>query len=255
MHRNLTRFPHSRSRVTKEPWQPKPDHPSVIFGKTVFQETVRVASSDERVLKSGHNNPKLGRIVTKGICAGMPIFHIALEERATCPRSCHHWHSCMGNAMRFAHRFAPGGRLEHRLSRELHEAAGDCADGFLVRVHTLGDFYSVGYVNLWREHLEALPQLHVFGSTARPRGTAIGDAVFELVDDFWPRFAVRASVPEKNHDDMEWITVWSADPADVPDGAVLCPAQREQSETCGTCGLCWHSRKSIAFLLHGRATK
>ena len=255
MHRNLTRFPHSRSRITRKPWQPAPNHPSVVFGKTVFRRTVRRASKDERVLKSGHNNPKLGRVVTKGIWVGMPIFHIALEERATCPRSCHHWQSCMGNAMRFAHRFQPGGAFEHRLGRELKDAAGDYPSGFVVRIHTLGDFYSVSYVNLWREHLDALPQLHVFGSTARPRGSPIGDAVHQLAHDFWPRFAVRASVPAKIDDELEWITVWSADRVDVPEGAVLCPAQAEKSTTCGACGLCWHSTKSVAFLLHGRATK
>ena len=252
MHTNLTRFPHSRSRATAEPWQPEPDHPSIVHGRTVFRRTVRFASRRERVLKSGHNNPKLGRIVTKGPWSGMPIYHIALEERSTCPRTCHHWQTCMGNAMRFAHRFRPGLELELRLSVELGNAALEHPNGFVVRVHTLGDFYSSGYVERWRMWLSALPELHVFGSTARPRGTLIGDAVYSLVEEFWPRFAIRRSVPAKENDDMEWITIWSADPADVPDGAVLCPAQAEQSATCGTCGLCWHSRKSIAFLLHGR---
>ena len=73
-----------------------------------------------------------------------------------------------------------------------------------------------------------------------------------LALDVWPRFAVRQSVPAPQAAEMEWITVWSADPADVPPGAVLCPAQAMQTQTCGTCGLCWHSRRSVAFLMHGR---
>jgi hypothetical protein len=39
--------------------------------------------------------------------------------------------------------------------------------GFLVRLHVLGDFYSVRYAELWHEALEAYPALHIFGYTAR----------------------------------------------------------------------------------------
>ena len=51
MHKNLTRFPHSRSTVTAEPWKPQASHPSIVFGQTIFRRSVRTASKDERVLK------------------------------------------------------------------------------------------------------------------------------------------------------------------------------------------------------------
>jgi hypothetical protein len=64
-----------------------------------------------------------------------------------------------------------------------------------VRLHNLGDFYSVGYVELWRTLLERHAALHCFGFTARIDSVddEIAYAVARLVKDRWPRFAIRFS--------------------------------------------------------------
>jgi hypothetical protein len=89
--------------------------------------------------------------------AGMPIYTLTLEERATCPTSCGHWRSCYGNSMHFAH------RIDHRspgfatlLAANVKRLGVEHPHGFVVRLHVLGDFYSVAYVDLWAALLDAV---------------------------------------------------------------------------------------------------
>ncbi len=32
--------------------------------------------------------------------------------------------------------------------------------------------------------------------------------------------------------------------------AIICPAQTGKADSCGTCALCWHTKRRIAFLQH-----
>jgi len=57
--------------------------------------------------------------------------------------------------------------LERRLEREVAGRADDHPLGFAVRLHELGDFYSVEYVGLWLQLLERHPALHIWGYSAR----------------------------------------------------------------------------------------
>ena len=86
-------------------------------------------------------------VVKKGKFKGYVIFTLTLEERATCPRECYHWDNCYGNNMAFAHRIEHGPALEAKLGEEIAEL---CATykGVIIRLHVLGDFYSVDYVLL-----------------------------------------------------------------------------------------------------------
>lgn len=68
-----------------------PDHPAVIAGRTHYAARRQWAGFEPRVLKDGHNNRKIGRLVTKGRWRGMRIFTLTLEERPTCPTGCAHW--------------------------------------------------------------------------------------------------------------------------------------------------------------------
>jgi hypothetical protein len=124
-----------------------PDHPAVIEGRTMFPS--RVTEEHDRLLKSGQNQRKLGSHVSKGRWAGMPIFTLTLEERATCPRSCQHWNDCYGNHMHWPKRHAHGPELEGKLALELAVLAAKYPAGFVVRLHILGDFYSSEYVRRW----------------------------------------------------------------------------------------------------------
>jgi hypothetical protein len=66
------------------------------------------------------------------------------------------------------------GRIECRLCRIWNGGLGrevalldiDHPNGFALRLHNLGDFYSTTYVDLWRKLLERHSALHVWGYTA-----------------------------------------------------------------------------------------
>jgi hypothetical protein len=226
------------------------NHPAVIEGRSLF--TKPAGNHGTRILVSGFNSKKIGKRVIKGRWAGMPIFTLTLEERKTCPASCVLWRSCYGNRMHWSRRNQAGPELETKLNFELAELQTKHPKGFVVRLHILGDFYSVGYVQRWETWLDAYPALHVFGYTARQENDPIGQKLRELIRRRWRRFAVRSSggylggwygrvIPK---------TVVVPTEADAPAGSIVCPAQTQRSDCCGTCTLCWETEKPITFLEH-----
>jgi hypothetical protein len=138
-----------------------------------------------------------------------------------------------------------GPELEWRIEREVALLAIDHAN-FCVRLHGLGDFYSVEYVELWRTLLERHEGLHVFGYTARTDDT-ISVAIKALARDVgWRRFAMRYSnAPFALHGT---VTIESV--RQKPADAIVCPEQIGKTESCSTCGLCWQSERRVAFLQH-----
>lgn len=229
------------------------DHPALSEARTIFPSTVITPQKTERLLVSGHNNPKLGGEVRKGPWKGFPLYHLTLEERATCPRSCAMWRGCFGNAMHMARRH------DHRhadfltlLEMELHTLAGRHPMGFAIRLHTLGDFYDTAYVAFWARMVETIPQLHAFGFTAYSplsddeSEAEIGEALEQLTLQRWERFAIRLS---GSRGPGGSIVVTKPAP-DV----LMCPAQTEDTTACATCALCWSPAafdKPIGFLRHG----
>ena len=219
-------------------------HPAVRGGRSIFASRVFDVDEVDRLLKSGHNSRKIGSFVTKGPRRGWPIFTLTLEERATCPRTCKEYLTCFGNNMQAAERITHGAEMEAQLMRELAGLQREHPAGFMVRLHVLGDFYSEDYVAMWSEALDRFPALHVFGFTARLPGTSIGDAIMSLAEEDWERFAIRfsgADLPEKASE----VLALGDDSQHV-----ICPAQTGATQTCGTCALCWHSRRNIAFRRH-----
>jgi hypothetical protein len=230
--------------------QPRPladDHFAVILAKTRFLKSVRNPGGDAPVLKSGEHSGKLGGRIMKGMWRGFPVYTLKLEERATCPSTCLHWRSCYGNNMPFAHRFKHGPALEERLLREVGGMCLTHPRGFAVRLHDLGDFYSVRYVKLWGAMLHAFPQLHCFGYTARiDPADPISAEIAALVKHWWPRFAIRQS----NGRGVHRTTVSILHPDHCPPDAIVCPAQTGKTDTCSTCALCWSTDRRIAFVQH-----
>lgn len=160
------------------------DHPALTEGRSLYQASVISATYAPRILVDGINQRKIGNRVTKGPWKGMRIFTLTLEERKTCPASCFRWETCYGNNMPFARRVNIDNEYLDRLEDELR-ALNAKGRGFVVRLHVLGDFYSVGYVHQWEYWLDIFPKLHVFGYTAWSAGTPIGDAVRELSTLRW----------------------------------------------------------------------
>lgn len=228
---------------------PPHDHAAVLDGRTRYPSKVKDPDEADRLLKSGHNNQKIGKQVLKGPWKGMPIFTLTLEERATCPRSCLQWRNCYGNNLHLSPRWKHGRDLEFYLFMEVDTLAYDNPDGFVVRLHVLGDFYDEHYVKFWAYLMARFPQLRVFGFTARidpdcPITRALVDVRFKFPDRWFVRFSDVADI----------LPSMAAEVVSLPDhaspGSIVCPEQLGKTKACATCGLCWHSTRNITFLEH-----
>lgn len=234
------------------------DHPAILQSTTMFETTiVHPGKTRERLLVSGHNSRKIGKVVTKGGWKGKPIYTLTLVERATCPSSCHMWRSCYGNAMPFARRNAPGPAFEAALEEEVAHKAREHRRGFVVRLHILGDFYSAEYVRLWRAMLELHPELHVYGYTAvgtslEPEHIAIAEAIDDMNEAYPEQCCIRHSSEEPTPGGAVVIDRIPEDK--IVEEGIVCPAEREATACCATCGLCWEPAardKTIVFVRHG----
>lgn len=228
-------------------------NPSIEAGRSVFyRKGVKAPSEMKRLLVSGHSNVKIGRDVRIGKFKGYWLYTLSLEERATCPRACHHWQDCYGNNMPFAKRIDhTAANFLTRLEQELidllavaKKRAG--APGIIVRLHALGDFYSSEYVLFWDRMLRENPKLVLFGYTAWKWDTEIGAQVRVLVDTHPARAMIRVSNGGTSVGST--VPIRSAD--DCPPGAFVCPEQTGQFDACGKCGACWSTLKNVAFLAH-----
>ena len=245
---------------------------AVMAGKSVYANRVKSVSDgmakSETVIKKS-TNIKLGKKVTKGKLAGFPIYTVTLQERATCPTSCIHWHDCYGNNMMFAIRYNADDSLIAAMESELKALQAKHPSGFLVRLHVLGDFYSVQYVAKWAKWLAMFPALHVYGYTANQfdaldnKERAIGQAILSLRLACGIRFAVRFS--GSFNDDFSALSADDERAADLLKAkkAFICPTQISKktgklakkdeptlADSCGDCGLCWQASKPVVFLTH-----
>lgn len=215
---------------------------------TAFPDQV-TPIGDERVLKPGKYAAKIGGEILKGRWKGFPVFTLTLEERATCPVSCRHWRSCYGNNMGMAKRYRHGPELEDRLVLEIAALAQDYPQGFAVRLHVLGDFYSVAYVRLWRALLRRVRTMVVFGFTAHIDNARdpIAREIAATRAVMWNRFAIRGS----NANSKTRSTISIEHPVQLTESdTIVCPEQLGKTESCSTCALCWQTERRIAFLQH-----
>lgn len=239
---------HGSHKVNSPASMPAIDNAAFDEARTIFVSTVVDVAGLNNLLVSGDNSRKIGGMIEKGPARGFPIFTLTLEERKTCP-VCAHWRSCYGNNMHHAKRVRHGPEFEERLALELALLQSRYPRGFAIRLHVLGDFYSVEYVRLWESFLARFPAMFVFGFSARwRRDDPIAVALVDLVLREWDegRFRVRFSDAPVD----ECSTVSIEHPRQAPADAIICPAQTGRTESCGTCGLCWHTKRRIAFLQH-----
>lgn len=213
---------------------------------TQFKTRVLPVAGMTQILVSGHSNVKIGRDVRKGALKGYWIYTLSLEERATCPSSCAHWRDCYGNNMPFAKRvdhtdptFLP--TLDTEIAR-LASIRGRA--GVLIRLHALGDFYHPTYVDFWRDQLRKHPNLALFGYTAHPWASTIGQRL-QLVRD---EFGARAMIRHSDGGLSTMSTVSTSDPTVRLPDAFVCPEQTGKTQCCATCALCWSTPKNVAFV-------
>ena len=185
-------------------------------------------------------------IVKKGQFKGYVILTLTLEERATCPRSCYHWDTCYGNNMAFAHRIEHGPALEAKIEEELKEL---CATykGVIVRLHVLGDFYSVDYVTFWEKMLGLYDNLAAWGYTGRSKDEPIGQALAYVRHLFGTRWSVRFS----NDLDISFSANSLERTQPAKGKSFACPEQTGQVANCANCALCWSAPdKQVLFATH-----
>lgn len=222
--------------------------PYINEGRTKFVKSVKPVAELSNLLVSGHSNVKIGRDVRKAKFRGYWIYTLSLEERKTCPDSCRHWQTCYGNNMPFAKRidhtdpaFLP--TLEAEIAKLLSIRG---RAGVLVRLHALGDFFSVEYVDFWMEMLRRHPRLALYGYTAHHPVTEIGDRIW-VMNRLWPdRCMIRFSDGQL----PELSTVSIGDEGGCPSNAFVCPEQTGKTRCCATCGACWSTKKNVAFMEH-----
>lgn len=215
------------------------DHPA-LKGTTIYLKQVKDPCTAKRLLQPASSNAKLSggsqRAISKGKWKGMPLYSLTLEERSTCPKTCQQWTNCYGNNMPFAN------RLDHTsssflslLSEEVITLCKKNPNGIVIRLHVLGDFYSVAYVNFWRKLLEQNQNLRIFGYTHNNKSSKIGCAIAQLnAAGAWIR----------------WSDAGGPMSANVEGEGITCPEQTGKTASCMTCGLCWSTPLAINFLGH-----
>jgi len=225
----------------------KSDHPAILEGRTLFPSKVKKVTDDVKLLKLARSNSKMGvntSIIQKGHWKGFPAFLLTLEERATCPNTCHHWEDCYGSNMFLAHRFEAGHKLEAKLALELEELAQKYPNGFAVRLHVLGDFYSKDYVQFWDSMLQLYPMLHIWGYSAHESG-AIYNKLVRVTERYPDRFWVRIS-SNNVHDGMEFAV---REDYEGPK-TFICPQEQGKVADCMSCCACWETHYNVKFLTH-----
>jgi len=143
----------------------KNDHNAIVNGTTVFSNSklTNLNPAGEKSVLKKSSNKKLGTKIAKGIWKDHAILTLTLTERETCPRSCKHWNDCYGNNMHLAKRISTDGLME-KIEADL-EALNPKKD-YAIRLHVLGDFYSVEYVEFWNRMLDRFSNIKIFGYTA-----------------------------------------------------------------------------------------
>ena len=214
-------------------------------GRTIYTNNVYDSISHNGKLLKVSNNKKLGKSkILKGRHKNKLIYSLSLEERKTCPTSCFHWKTCYGNNMPFAHRFMGNDALMKRLDDELNILSTKHKEGILIRLHVVGDFFSVKYVKFWKKMLSKYNGISIFGYTARTPFSEIGKEIAILRSLNWDRFSIRFS------NSMEKISANSEDFVNAKEG-IVCPEQLDKTKNCASCGLCWNKNiDNIIFKTH-----
>jgi hypothetical protein len=223
-----------------------PDHPAMIDNRPLFTWKIGEPAQGERVIKSGSHNRKLDAGTFRGVDRKHPIMGITLRERTDCPPTCVARDVCTGNKMHYARRFVVGPRFYDFVTRECAELSLDYPDGWLLRLHILGDFVSAEYVGFWEQRLVENPPLKIFGFTAHERGNEIGRRIDAVSEKFgWRRFAIRFSGGTGPTRSAHVLNDLPSEK--VVDGFHVCPAKMHWAESCSRCGLCWNSELNIGF--------
>ena len=204
-----------------------------------------VKPSSLNMIKRGKQNQKLGDKVTVKMWKGMTMYSLSLEERATCPDDCAQWDNCYGDNMPFAHRFDhTDPNFIPDLERQLSSLNGKHPEGFVVRLHVLGDFYDAKYLPQWQRWLYEFDNLNVFGYTHHAYTSPLGSMISNINKLHRFRFRIRFS------DDNDTAFSAHVGTSTKDFGGIMCPEQVGKTDSCTTCGYCWSSERPVIFIEH-----
>ena len=137
-------------------------HAAVLHGRTLFPSSVQVGGPVPAHSCVWGEPKKNWRSGNEGSLVSMP-FSVSrwkrgrrASELSPLAELLWEWHA-------LARRHKHGEAFERKLEQEIAAKQRECPDGFVVRVHILGDFYSPIYVVLWRRWLRLFPALRLFG--------------------------------------------------------------------------------------------
>mgnify|MGYP003442631067 FL=1 len=220
----------------------RPDNPALAEARTVFPYRVIPVAEVKKVLCPASGNSKIGKgyfVIAKGKWRGVPIYTLTLEERATCPTDCSKWANCYGNNMRFARRISH--HESHTLCQTIENELSDLMRMYqrvCIRLHVLGDFFSIEYVAFWHSMMVKHKGLLLFGFTHWKRETPIGTGLGGINEAFtersWIRFSDQGGLMSAN----------------VEGEGIPCPEQTGKTKSCLTCGICWSTTEPVSFLEH-----
>lgn len=227
-----------------------------IYGKNV----VEWALGDREPLKPAADNNKFRQTtITRRDFAGASMYSLTLEERHTCSATCGQLKTCYGNNMPFAKRYVFTAELADAIDQQLERLTRKRR--IVVRLHVLGDFFSVEYVMFWHRMLIKYPNLAVFGYTHWPHITEQGRAVLFLNQQFPGRCVIKRSldllaqigVAEQNKGYTIVVKSWD----DTPKGWIRCPAQLDHERNgddatvgCANCAICIDTDRNVVFKEH-----
>ena len=229
---------------------------------TIYPKTIYTINSWDDYRTYGHNllkqsnNSKLGKVVSKGAFKGKPLYSLSLVERLMgCPKSCHHWESCYGNNMPFAHRFKTDSGLVFTeiLREELLKLSIKHKQGIHIRLHVLGDFFSKEYINFWKLILILYPKISIYGYTAHKPKSMLGKQINNVISKIgFDRFAVRFSNANvklsANSTKYKPRLIASKN---VSLKSIPCLEQENKVLNCVSCALCWNKKvENILFYTH-----
>jgi hypothetical protein len=212
-----------------------------------------VNGRETTLLKAAADNRKLGNgkgTWTKGAFKGMPLYSLTLEERVTCDHACPVWDLCYGDNMPFATRWDTsvdqGKSLMAVLGNELDILDLKHPAGYSIRLHVLGDFFSMRYIAFWRHALKKHPRLHVYGYTHRTGQLA--RAIDRVFTQFPTRFVIFQSDPtEETVRPAAMLEGIHPNATSLP----LCPEQAGKVPSCLECGLCTSPNiRGVRFAQH-----
>ena len=152
---------------------------------TIYENNIFELDNYQFKILKPSTNKKLGKKVLKGKYKDYKFVTLTLVERETCPKDCIHWLNCYGNNMPFAHRISSKNAqlLEERIYNDLLNSTNQL---LLIRLHILGDFFSVKYVKFWRKMLNTFNNIALYGYTANnikssiPLSQAIAKEIIKL---------------------------------------------------------------------------